>query len=130
MPVTREYLTLLSQHYENGSYAFCGGRVHVAVVFFIYDLVLLGLFSIALLRTERSESLVYTVYVAESISPQIVLLVASIFLLFSLPPIIWIAYVVYLDILFIAELDRGLEFLRELNENASGDDMTPKINNF
>lgn len=31
MPVTREYLTLLSQHYENGSYAFCGGRVHVAV---------------------------------------------------------------------------------------------------
>ncbi|WKY15474.1 hypothetical protein Q1695_000730 [Nippostrongylus brasiliensis] len=184
MPVTREYLTLLSQHYENGSYAFCGGRVHVAlltkiisigmipfyaliltfmihfgnataimfaiiilgsvatttvygafrgsklclvpfvflqVVFFIYDLVLLGLFSIALLRTERSESL------NEFVS---VLLVASIFLLFSLPPIIWIAYVVYLDILFIAELDRGLEFLRELNENASGDDMTPKINNF
>lgn len=192
MPVTREYLTLLSQHYENGSYAFCGGRVHVAlltkiisigmipfyaliltfmvhfgnataimfaiiilgsvatttvygafrgsklclvpfvflqVVFFIYDLVLLGLFSIALLRTERSESLVYTVHV-DSVSPQIVLLVASVLLLFALPPIIWIAYVVYLDILFIAELDRGLEFLRELNENASGDDTAPKANNF
>lgn len=40
------------------------------VVFFIYDLVLLGLFSIALLRTERSESLVYTVHV-DSVSPQI-----------------------------------------------------------
>ncbi|VDP44170.1 unnamed protein product [Heligmosomoides polygyrus] len=99
------------------------------VVFFIYDLVLLGLFSIALLRTERSESLVYTVHV-DSVSPQIVLLVASVLLLFALPPIIWIAYVVYLDILFIAELDRGLEFLRELNENASGDDTAPKANNF
>lgn len=103
--------------------------VFLQVVFFIYDLVLLGLFSIALLRTERSESLVYTVHV-DSVSPQIVLLVASVLLLFALPPIIWIAYVVYLDILFIAELDRGLEFLRELNENASGDDTAPKANNF
>ncbi|WKY15644.1 hypothetical protein Q1695_000825 [Nippostrongylus brasiliensis] len=66
--------------------------VFLQVVFFICELALLGSFSIALLRTERSESLVYTVYVAESISPQIVQLVASIILLFSLPPIIWIAY--------------------------------------
>ncbi|EYC42814.1 hypothetical protein Y032_0516g2794 [Ancylostoma ceylanicum] len=133
-PITREYLTLLSQNYENGSYAFCGGRIHVAlltkiisigvipfyaliltfmvhfgnataimfaiiilgsvavttiygafrgsklclvpfiflqVVFFIYDLVLLGLFSIALLRSEKSASLVYTIYVTDSVSPQI-----------------------------------------------------------
>ncbi|EYC42815.1 hypothetical protein Y032_0516g2794 [Ancylostoma ceylanicum] len=192
-PITREYLTLLSQNYENGSYAFCGGRIHVAlltkiisigvipfyaliltfmvhfgnataimfaiiilgsvavttiygafrgsklclvpfiflqVVFFIYDLVLLGLFSIALLRSEKSASLVYTIYVTDSVSPQIVLLVTSIVLLCALVPILWIAYVVYLDILFIAELDRGLEFMRELNENASNDDVTPKLNNF
>lgn len=59
-----------------------------------------------------------------------VLLVTSIVLLCSVVPILWIAYVVYLDILFIAELDRGLEFMRELNENASNDDVTPKLNNF
>ncbi|KAL6725094.1 hypothetical protein Aduo_019911 [Ancylostoma duodenale] len=104
--------------------------IFLQVVFFIYDLVLLGLFSIALLRSEKSASLVYTIYVTDSVSPQIVLLVTSIVLLCALVPILWIAYVVYLDILFIAELDRGLEFMRELNENASNDDATPKLNNF
>ncbi|XGW35454.1 hypothetical protein V3C99_019016 [Haemonchus contortus] len=193
MPITREHLTLLSQNYENGSYAFCRGKIHVAfltkiisigvipfygliltfmiyfgnataimfatiilgsvaittvygafrgsklclvpfvflqVVFFIYDLVLLGLLAIALLRTERNESLVYTVHVSDSVSSHIVLLVASIFLLCALPPIVWAAYVVYLDILFIAELDRGLEFMRELHENNSGEDAAPKLATF
>ncbi|KAK5986867.1 hypothetical protein GCK32_021761, partial [Trichostrongylus colubriformis] len=100
------------------------------VVFFIYDLVLLGLFSIALLRTEQHISLVYTVHVADSISVHIVLLVASILLLCALPPIVWIAYVVYLDILFIAGLDRGLEFMRELNENVSGEETAAKLSTF
>ncbi|KAK5966218.1 hypothetical protein GCK32_019785 [Trichostrongylus colubriformis] len=37
MPITREHLTLLSQNYENGTYAFCGGRIHVAVSFKLFS---------------------------------------------------------------------------------------------
>ncbi|VDM83975.1 unnamed protein product [Strongylus vulgaris] len=77
-----------------------------------------------------SASLSYTIYVTESISSATVLLLTSALLLCVLPTIIWTAYIAYLDILFIAEIDRGLELVQELNDNPSYDDVAPKINDF
>ncbi|VDK47387.1 unnamed protein product [Cylicostephanus goldi] len=179
----REYFNVL-HNYRNDAYAFCGGRIHVAlltkiisvgvlpmyalillfmvyfgnataimfaliilgsvaittvygafkgskmclvpfvflqVVFFIYDLVLLGLFTMALLQSDFALQS-YAVLKTD------ILLIASVVLLSSLPPTAWIAYIAYLDILFIAELDRGLELVRELNGNATNEDLTTKNN--
>ncbi|EPB77390.1 hypothetical protein ANCCEY_03543 [Ancylostoma ceylanicum] len=125
-PITREYLTLLSQNYENGSYAFCGGRIHVALLTKIISIGVIPFYALILtfmVHFGNATAIMFAIII-------LVLLVTSIVLLCALVPILWIAYVVYLDILFIAELDRGLEFMRELNENASNDDVTPKLNNF
>ncbi|CAJ0610511.1 unnamed protein product [Cylicocyclus nassatus] len=102
--------------------------IFLQVVFFIYDLVLLGLFTIALLQSDSFALQSYAVYGSDSISPNTILLITSLVLLSALPPAAWIAYIAYLDILFIAEVDRGLELIRELNGNATNEDLTIKNN--
>ncbi|ETN82663.1 hypothetical protein NECAME_01948 [Necator americanus] len=49
VPIAREYLTLLSQNYENGSYAFCGGRIHVALLTKIISIGVIPFYALILM---------------------------------------------------------------------------------
>ncbi|CAI4226007.1 unnamed protein product [Auanema sp. JU1783] len=116
--------------------------IFLQTLFVIYDIVLVGICIYGsinhksfLARLVEAEILRFGFF--DNFHSQIGLLVLSLILTLLLLPLVWTIHVVYLDFLFIAEVDEMLDYIREVNENCSKDDTSPttaqaasKINNF
>ncbi|CAD6185317.1 unnamed protein product [Caenorhabditis auriculariae] len=101
------------------------------VVFFAYDLVLVALFLFAVIHPNCFlSSLIHSPLVDVPVNADHALLCGCLLLVLLLAPLIWTTHVVYIDFLFISQIDEALHLLKEANQKISQDEMSPSRMNF
>ncbi|CAB3400243.1 unnamed protein product [Caenorhabditis bovis] len=100
--------------------------VILQLVFLVYDLILIILFIIAIfiphifistiIRMPLDELYIATDYSLMTCCFMMVLLVG---------PLLWSTHVVYIDFLFISQLDETLNLMKEVHQKVSQDEISP-----
>uniref|UniRef100_A0A1I7TZR1 Transmembrane protein 159 n=1 Tax=Caenorhabditis tropicalis TaxID=1561998 RepID=A0A1I7TZR1_9PELO len=100
--------------------------VILQLVFLIYDLILIAILLLAVVFPKMFLSALLRLPLEDiPIGTDQVLLGCSLLLALLLAPLVWTTHVVYIDFLFISQVDETLHMLKEANQKVSQDDVSP-----
>ncbi|CCD61921.2 uncharacterized protein CELE_B0416.3 [Caenorhabditis elegans] len=100
--------------------------VIIQLVFLIYDLILITILLLAVVFPKMFLSALLRLPLEDiPFGTDQVLLGCSLLLALLLAPLVWTTHVVYIDFLFISQVDETLHMLKEANQKVSQDDVSP-----